>query len=141
MAALAYGAVLIWQVLGKPQGDEKMREIARAIQEGASAYLTRQYKTVFIVGVVAVLILWKWLGGMLALGFVIGAVASALAGFVGMMVAVRANVRVAEAAHQDFLSENLSGQALHQRRLKNAFGLAYKGGAVTGLWLAWRCCR
>ena len=132
---MAYGAVLIWQVLGKPQGDEKMREIARAIQEGASAYLTRQYKTVFIVGVVAVLILWKWLGGMLALGFVIGAVASALAGFVGMMVAVRANVRVAEAAHQDFLSENLSGQALHQRRLKNAFGLAYKGGAVTGFFV------
>mgnify|MGYP001589210222 CR=1 FL=1 len=120
VGALAYGAILIWQILRKPQGDEKMREIARAIQEGASAYLTRQYRTVAMVGVVAVLILWRWLGGMIALGFVVGAIASAAAGFVGMFVAVRANVRVAEDA---------------KRGLKYAFGLAYKGGAVTGFFV------
>ncbi|OGN05474.1 MAG: sodium-translocating pyrophosphatase [Candidatus Yanofskybacteria bacterium RIFCSPHIGHO2_01_FULL_44_17] len=120
IGSLAYGAVLIWQVLRKPQGDEKMHEIASAIQEGASAYLTRQYKTVFFVGIIAAVILWKWLGGIMAIGFIIGAVASATAGFVGMMVAVRANVRVTEAAK--------SG-------MKQAFNLAYKGGAVTGFFV------
>src|SRR3989344_8089236 len=98
VASLGYGAFLIWQVLKKPTGDEKMREIQKAIQEGASAYLARQNKTVFWVGAAAVLVLWKWLGTPLAAGFVVGSVASALAGYIGMMVAVRANVRVAEEA-------------------------------------------
>ncbi|MEK7203604.1 MAG: sodium/proton-translocating pyrophosphatase, partial [Patescibacteria group bacterium] len=120
LAALAYGAFLIWRVLQKSPGDEKMREIQRAIQEGASAYLIRQFKTVFFVGVIAVLILWRWLGGLMAVGFVIGAVGSALAGYVGMMNAVRVNSRVAESAKQG---------------LKQAFSVAYRGGAVTGFFV------
>src|SRR3989344_5923165 len=120
IASLGYGAFLIWGVLKKSPGDEKMREIQKAIQEGASAYMARQNKTVFLVGLAAVLILWYWLGSMLATGFVVGAVASAFAGYVGMMVAVRANVRVAEEA---------------KHGLAPAFGLAYKGGAVTGFFV------
>jgi len=120
IASLGYGAFLTWQVLAKPQGDEKMREIQRAIQEGASAYLTRQNKTVFWVGLAAVLVLWYWLGPTLATGFVVGAVASAFAGYIGMMVAVRANVRVTEEA---------------KHGLARAFGLAFKGGAVTGFFV------
>ncbi|MBI4158425.1 MAG: sodium-translocating pyrophosphatase [Candidatus Yanofskybacteria bacterium] len=120
VASLGYGAFLIWQVLAKPQGDEKMREIQKAIQEGASAYLSRQNKTVFWVGLAAVLVLWYWLGTVLAIGFVVGAIASALAGYIGMMVAVRANVRVAEEA---------------KHGLARAFGLAFKGGAVTGFFV------
>ena len=120
IASLGYGAFLTWQVLAKPQGDEKMREIQRAIQEGASAYLTRQHKTVFWVGLAAVLVLWYWLGPTLATGFVVGAVASAFAGYIGMMVAVRANVRVTEEA---------------KHGLARAFGLAFKGGAVTGFFV------
>ena len=135
IASLAYGVFLIWQVLAKPQGNEKMREIQKAIQEGSSAYLARQNKTVFWVGLAAVLALWYWLGPTLAAGFVVGAVASAFAGYIGMMVAVRANVRVTEEARQDFPLENLSGQAKHQRRLSNAFNLAFKGGAVTGFFV------
>ena len=97
-----------------------MREIQKAIQEGASAYLSRQNKTVFWVGLVAVLILWYWLGPVLATGFVVGAVASAFAGYTGMMVAVRANVRVTEEA---------------KHGLARAFNLAFKGGAVTGFFV------
>ena len=97
-----------------------MREIQKAIQEGASAYLARQNKTVFWVGLAAVVVLWYWLGASLAAGFVVGAVASALAGYIGMMVAVRANVRVAEEA---------------KHGLARAFGLAFKGGAVTGFFV------
>ena len=74
---MACGAFLIWGVLKKSPGDEKMVAIQKAIQEGASAYLKRQNRTVFFVGVVAVLILWKWLGFPLAAGFVVGAVSSA----------------------------------------------------------------
>ena len=115
-ASLAYGAFLIWQVLKKSPGDEKMQEIQKAIQEGASAYLKRQNSTVFWVGLIAALILWKWLGGLTATGFAVGAITSAFAGYIGMMVAVRANARVAEEAK--------SG-------LAPAFNLAFKGGAVT----------
>ena len=120
LAALAYGAFLIWLVLKKSPGDEKMREIQRAIQEGASAYLARQYKTVFFVGIAAVLILWNWLGTITAIGFAVGAIASALAGYIGMMVSVRANSRVAEEAKYG---------------LARAFNIAFKGGAVTGFFV------
>ena len=120
LVSLIYGAVLIWQVMKKSPGDEKMQSIARAIQEGASAYLKRQNTTIFLVGLIVALILWWWLGGIMALGFVVGGFASALAGYVGMMVAVRANVRVAEEAK--------NGQA-------QALDLAFKGGAVTGFFV------
>jgi K(+)-stimulated pyrophosphate-energized sodium pump len=139
VVALGYGAVLIWRVLSKPEGNEKMRQIAGAIQEGASAYLKRQYRTVFLVGAVVAIILWKWLGGLTALGFAVGAAASAFAGYVGMMVAVRANVRVAEMARQvSAVSEkelDAERQTDHKLRLRKAFGLAYKGGAVTGFFV------
>ena len=97
-----------------------MVAIQKAIQEGASAYLKRQNRTVFFVGVVAVLILWKWLGFSIAAGFVVGAVSSALAGYIGMMVAVRANSRVAEEA---------------KHGLARAFSVGFKGGAVTGFFV------
>ena len=120
LASLAYGAFLIWQVLKKSPGDERMREIQKAIQEGASAYLKRQNRTVFGVGIIAALVLWYWLGTITAVGFAVGAIASALAGYVGMLVAVRANARVAEEA---------------RRGLAPAFNLAFKGGAVTGFFV------
>src|SRR3989344_1756086 len=120
LASLGYGAYLIWQVLQKPTGDEKMVSIQKAIQEGATAYLKRQNKAVAMVGVVATVVMWVWLGQWMAIGFIVGAVASAFAGYVGMMVAVRTNVRVAEEA---------------KHGLARAFNLAYKGGAVTGFFV------
>lgn len=120
VASLGYGAFLIWGVLKKSPGDEKMVAIQKAIQEGASAYLKRQNRTVFFVGIVAALILWKWLGFPLAVGFIVGAVASALAGYIGMMVAVRANARVAQEA---------------KHGLARAFDMGFKGGAVTGFFV------
>ncbi|MBI2098551.1 MAG: sodium-translocating pyrophosphatase [Candidatus Wildermuthbacteria bacterium] len=122
LLSIAYAAFLTWQVLKQPKGDPQMQEISRAIQEGASAYLKRQYRTVAIVAVlvfVALLLLFQdnpWI----AVGFLVGAVASALAGFLGMMVAVRANVRVTEAA---------------KGGLAKAFSVAFKGGAVTGFFV------
>ncbi len=120
LVSLAYGAFLIWQVLKKSPGDEKMQEIQRAIQEGAYSYLKRENTTIFWVGLIAALLLWKLLGGMTAIGFSLGAVASALAGYTGMVVAIRANARVAEEA---------------KNGLAPAFGLAFKGGAVTGFFV------
>ncbi|MEK7582921.1 MAG: sodium-translocating pyrophosphatase [Patescibacteria group bacterium] len=121
VASLAYGAILIAQVLKKPQGDEKMKEISAAIREGASAYLKRQNRVVAIVGIIVAIALYIFLDTTTAIGFVVGALASMLAGYVGMFVAVRANVRVAEAAK--------SG-------IKQAFNLAFRGGAVTGFFVA-----
>ncbi len=121
VASLAYGAILIVHVLKKPQGDEKMKSISAAIREGASAYLTRQNKVVALVGIIVAILLFFVVDGVTAIGFVVGAIASMLAGYVGMFVAVRANVRVAEAAK--------SG-------IKPAFNLAFRGGAVTGFFVA-----
>ncbi|OGE83895.1 MAG: sodium-translocating pyrophosphatase [Candidatus Doudnabacteria bacterium RIFCSPLOWO2_01_FULL_44_21] len=120
IAAIIYGFVLTNLVLKKPAGNDKMREIAAAIQEGAQAYLSRQYKTVALVAIILAIIIWYFLGFNTAIGFVVGAVASAAAGFIGMFVAVRANVRTAEAA---------------KTGLAAAFHLAFRGGAVTGLFV------
>jgi len=121
VAAILYGLFLMWQVLRKPTGDEKMRFIARAIQEGAWAYLKREFVIVLGVGVVLALVLWRLIDAWTAVGFVIGAVASLLAGYIGMFVAVKSNVRVAEAA---------------KKGIKEAFNLSFKGGSVTGFLVA-----
>ncbi len=116
--AIAAAVVLYRAVLAAPTSTERANEIAAAIRTGAAAFLSRQYRTVAIVGVPILLVLAVALGRWYALGFLVGAVASALAGFIGMNVSVRANVRVAQAANEGF---------------GPAFGLAFRGGAVTGL--------
>ncbi len=119
--SLLYGSVLIYKILKSPAGQGKMLEIARAIQEGAMAYLKRQYKTVALVAV-AVIILMKIgrFDNATVIAFLIGAVLSAIAGFVGMHISVRANVRTAEAA---------------KKGLSPALALAFQGGSVTGLFV------
>ncbi|WP_018137791.1 MULTISPECIES: sodium-translocating pyrophosphatase [unclassified Thioalkalivibrio] len=118
VAALAYGLFSIRWVLSKSEGSQEMQRIARAVQEGASAYMKRQYTTIAVVGVVLFIGLWLVIGVGSAIGFLIGAVLSGAAGFIGMHVAVRANVRTAAAAK--------SG-------LEAAMDVAFRGGAVTGL--------
>ncbi|MDP3740776.1 MAG: sodium-translocating pyrophosphatase [bacterium] len=121
VVAIIYGLILTWVISKKPSGNEKMREIANAIKEGANAYLKRQYQTVALVAAPLFALIWLLLDGSTAIAFLIGAVASALAGFIGMSVAVRANVRTAEAARGG---------------LAPALDIAFKGGAVTGLLVA-----
>jgi K(+)-stimulated pyrophosphate-energized sodium pump len=115
---IIYGLLLIWLVLKKSPGNKKMQEIAAAIQEGAQAYLNRQYKTVGLIAVALAIILYFALGLNTMIGFLVGAVFSAAAGYIGMNVAVRANSRTAEEARQG---------------LAPALYLAFRGGAVTGL--------
>ena len=116
--ALIYGAITARQVLAAPTGNDRMREIAAAIQVGAKAYLNRQYTTIGIVGIAILVILFFTLGGYVAVGFAIGAVLSGVAGYVGMNVSVRSNLRTAEAARHG---------------LKPALAIAFQAGAVTGL--------
>ncbi|KKW01976.1 MAG: K(+)-insensitive pyrophosphate-energized proton pump [Parcubacteria group bacterium GW2011_GWA2_48_9] len=118
--ALIVGSILIKWVLSQPRGDDKMQEIAHAIQEGARAYLNRQYRTIGLIALILFILLWLGFGISIALGFLIGAVFSAAAGYIGMMVSVRANVRTAEAA---------------KKGLSQALTLAIRGGAVTGLFV------
>ena len=113
--AVVYGLFTTRQVLSADAGNERMREIAGAIQEGASAYLNRQYRAIGLVGIVVGAILWLLLGKEVAIGYFIGAVLSGVAGYLGMNVSVRANVRTAQAARNS-LSEALS--------------IAFRSGAV-----------
>ena len=121
LLALVYGLWAVRSVLSADAGNERMQEIAGAIQEGASAYLNRQYTTIGAAGVVVFVVLWVLLGIKVALGFAVGAVLSGAAGYIGMLVSVRANVRTTQAA-----SKSLAG----------GLEIAFKSGAVTGMLVA-----
>lgn len=116
--ALLYGILTSFQVMSKSAGNARMQEIAAAIQEGAQAYLNRQYTTIAAVGVIVAILLGVTLGQRTGIGFAIGAILSGLAGYIGMHVSVRANVRTADAA---------------QKGLQEALTVAFKSGAITGL--------
>ena len=118
IVALVYGIITTREVLAADAGTARMQEISAAVQEGASAYLNRQYTTIGMAGVVILIILWLTLGIRVAIGYAIGAILSGAAGYVGMNVSVRANVRTAEASKQG---------------LAAGLGIAFKSGAITGL--------
>ncbi len=118
LIALAFAGILSWQIKKLKDGDEKMKSIANSIKEGAMAYLTRQYKVIGIFAVILFIVLWLATSFETAIGFIAGALLSALAGFIGMNISVRANVKTAEAA---------------KLGLKQALSVAFKGGSVTGM--------
>ncbi|MEM6267161.1 MAG: sodium/proton-translocating pyrophosphatase, partial [Pseudomonadota bacterium] len=121
LLAVIYGVVTSSQVLGADPGNAKMQEIAEAIQEGAQAYLNRQYTTIGMVGVVAAIIVGVALGVIPAVGFIIGAVLSGVAGYIGMNISVRSNVRTAAAA---------------EKGLQQGLTIAFRAGAITGMLVA-----
>src|SRR3989338_6825816 len=116
--AIAFVVFLIMQIKKAPVAKDKAIEITKAIQEGANAYMTRQYKTISIVALVLLLVVWIFMGWKIAIGFLIGAVLSGVSGFIGMWVSTQTNTRVAEGA---------------KRGLAHALDLSFKGGLVTGL--------
>ena len=118
LGAIAYGIFSIRWIIALPQGNDQMKEIANAVQEGASAYLNRQYSTISIVGLILFVGLGLALSWYTAIGFAIGAILSGLAGYIGMNVSVRSNSRTAEAANEG---------------INHALQVAFRGGAVTGL--------
>ncbi len=118
LVAVAYGVVTTRQILAADAGSARMQEISAAVQEGARAYLNRQYTTIGIVGVVILVLLGLFLGLTVAIGFAIGAILSGLAGYVGMNISVRANVRTAQASRQG---------------LAAGLDIAFKSGAITGM--------
>jgi K(+)-stimulated pyrophosphate-energized sodium pump len=116
--ALVYGAISVQWILAQPQGNNRMREIAAAIQEGANAYLNRQYMAISVVGAILFVALWLAIDAPTAIGFLVGAVLSGVAGYIGMNISVRSNLRTAEAA---------------KKGMNAALQVAFRGGAITGL--------